>query len=236
MQVIVPLKEFDNAKQRLADILTPAQRRDLSRAMVDDVLTVISKHPLVDDVTLLTDDSLALDLARQHQIKLLSENTLNASGLNAALQAAISHISSQLHGSTDIMILHGDLPLISTQEMSLLIEKHQSQSNPTMLIAPDRHGTGTNCLVFPAQSTPTLAFGPNSYSQHCHEAQRLDLQLQKVELMGTKTDIDLPEDLLTLLSAKNLNLAKRSRDFLLNNEIDKQLFNQLDTYATKAAI
>lgn len=238
MQVIVPLKEFDNAKQRLADILTRQQRRDLSRAMARDVLEVVSKHPLVDGVTLLSGSALALDLAQQYQVKFLAEHTLNTSGLNNILQAAIVQITNTVkpNSTVDIMILHGDLPLISAQEITHLIEQYQAQTKSMMLIAPDRHGTGTNCLAFQAPCNLTLAFGSNSYAKHCNGAKQSGLLINTVELMGTKTDIDLPEDLLTLLSPSNTSFAQHSRKVLLENEVDKQLFEHADTHPTQAAI
>ncbi|HCD27329.1 MAG TPA: 2-phospho-L-lactate guanylyltransferase, partial [Gammaproteobacteria bacterium] len=43
MWAIVPIKTFERAKQRLADVLSPAERRALMLAMARDVLTSLSK-------------------------------------------------------------------------------------------------------------------------------------------------------------------------------------------------
>ena len=43
MWAIVPIKTFERAKQRLADVLNEEERRSLMLAMARDVLTCLSK-------------------------------------------------------------------------------------------------------------------------------------------------------------------------------------------------
>ena len=43
MWAIVPIKTFERAKQRLANVLTEEERRSLMLAMARDVLTCLSK-------------------------------------------------------------------------------------------------------------------------------------------------------------------------------------------------
>ena len=45
MWAIVPIKTFERAKQRLADVLSEEERRALMLAMARDVLTCLSRAP-----------------------------------------------------------------------------------------------------------------------------------------------------------------------------------------------
>ena len=61
---VVPVKEFANAKQRLAGALTPDQRRGLCAAMLEDVLNRIARAgieilPMCEAVTVALGESRA---------------------------------------------------------------------------------------------------------------------------------------------------------------------------------
>jgi len=55
-QALVPLKDLVQAKSRLAGLLRPSERRALAQAMVEDVLSVLSRHKDIVRVTLVSDD------------------------------------------------------------------------------------------------------------------------------------------------------------------------------------
>ena len=57
MQVVVPVKSFKNAKNRLASVLTAGQRSDLMKHMLDDVLTAIAATAEVEGITVVTSDA-----------------------------------------------------------------------------------------------------------------------------------------------------------------------------------
>ena len=75
-RVLVPLKKLAQAKMRLAGMLTPIERQALALAMVRDVLSVLSSHEKINGVTLVSDDSAAVGLARTYGIDLLPERSL----------------------------------------------------------------------------------------------------------------------------------------------------------------
>jgi 2-phospho-L-lactate guanylyltransferase len=75
------------------------------------------------------------------------------------------------------------------------------------VLAPDRHGTGTNALLLrcdPAADGPAFRFhfGPDSYARHVDEAHRLGLDVVTAITAGTALDLDTPEDLDRVLSAE----------------------------------
>src|SRR4029077_18039997 len=68
----VPVKEFAGAKQRLASLLTPQQRRALAAAMLEDVLATLVDSPLA-GIMVNTVDPIAGELARRYGARVVTE-------------------------------------------------------------------------------------------------------------------------------------------------------------------
>ena len=75
-----------------------------------------------------------------------------------------------------------------------MLDAHIGRSPRTVLIIPDRHGTGTNGLVLAPPDVFAPAFGPDSCARHVSRARGsgISFALEAVESMGL--DLDTPED------------------------------------------
>ena len=91
------------------------------------------------------------------------------------------------------MILPADLPLISEEDVLTLIER--AVNPPVVVIAPDRHGKGTNALLLSPSGLIDYDFGENSFEKHCELAKASGARLEIVDLPTLGLDLDLPEDL-----------------------------------------
>ncbi len=60
--ILVPVKNLANAKQRLAPVLEQSVRTELAQAMLRDVLEALLGY----EVSLVTSDPLAVELASEH--------------------------------------------------------------------------------------------------------------------------------------------------------------------------
>ncbi|HLJ06172.1 MAG TPA: hypothetical protein VKT26_07865, partial [Acetobacteraceae bacterium] len=67
----VPVKEFTGAKQRLAALLSPAQREALAVAMLEDVLSALADAPL-GGIMVNTVDPRATELARRYGARVVT--------------------------------------------------------------------------------------------------------------------------------------------------------------------
>ena len=83
-QALVPLKCLVQAKTRMSGLLWPSERRVLALAMLEDVLAVVSRHPDIERVTLVSDDPVADLLVRKYAIDHVAERTLPCRGLCVA--------------------------------------------------------------------------------------------------------------------------------------------------------
>lgn len=214
MRVILPVKELVLAKQRLSGLLTLTERSQLFQAMLQDVLNVVTKHPKVCGVVLVSDDPFAWQLAADYNIESFSETALQTSGLNNVLQASVDRLALREDGP--LMILHGDLPLICAADINAMWNAYRTLSGWPLVIAPDRHGTGTNALLFAARRAPDLGFGADSLNFYRRQAADYKFDVGEVTSMGLACDIDLPEDVRLLISSTGGAHALNSRIFLRN--------------------
>jgi 2-phospho-L-lactate guanylyltransferase len=88
---------------------------------------------------------------------------------------------------------------MSAAEVDQLIER--AADPPSLLIVPDRHGTGTNALLLTPPNAISPSFGPDSRARHEARALVAGLHYETVEVPSLGLDIDTPEDLAAVESA-----------------------------------
>ncbi len=66
---------------------------------------------------------------------------------------------------------------------------------PSVLVVPDRHGTGTNALLLTPPDSIPPSFGPGSCERHLALAQARGVKAEVVRLPSLALDVDTPEDL-----------------------------------------
>lgn len=181
---IIPAKPPGNGKNRLSPALDEAARSELVRAMLGHVVTAVEAARNVDTVCLIGPSRHGLP----ETLPLLDDP---GTGLNAAIASGFDEAVRA--DATRVLIIHGDLPQLSTQDVELLA----AAAPGSLAIAPDRHGTGTNALSLPLPEAEnfTFAFGPDSFARHCIEAGRLELSVETIHSHGLAYDIDEPDDL-----------------------------------------
>jgi len=230
MWALLPLKNFDQAKQRLSGVLSPAERRGLFQSMVEDVICVLHDHPYLDGVLLISDDPTARLLAELYHVDYLTESSLCAEGLNGVVQAGVKYLADR--GIDDVMVVHGDLPLISAAEVSHLINCHKQQRAPALTIAPDTRLEGTNCLLCSPASALTYCYGNQSLARHSLQSLEKGLTLQIEPLWGMSWDMDMPADLAFFIRNVNEDSYSRTSQFIFESGISESIevmFQQQET-------
>lgn len=182
--IIIPVKEPSASKTRLAGALTADARIALMRAMLHHVAATAMAARNVAQVCLVGPSRFGLP----DDTPLLADP---GQGLNAAVQSALSEAATG--GATRVVIVAGDLPGLTVQELELLA----AAPTRAAAIAPDRHGVGTNALSLPLPDAKgfSFAFGPDSFALHRAEADRLGLPIETISSPGLARDIDEPADL-----------------------------------------
>ena len=187
--VIVPIRSFDGALSRLASILGQPGCRDLMRVMASRVVAAADGLP----VHVVTDDANVAAWAAGLGAAVVPAGR---PGLTSAVSVAVDHLASA--GFERAVVAHADLPLARTLRPAV---------GPGLTIVPDRQRDGSNVVCVPTAVGFRFSYGPDSFSRHVAEAERLGLAVTVVEDGALAADIDHPEDLLALPAAARLALG-----------------------------
>jgi 2-phospho-L-lactate guanylyltransferase len=186
---IVPVKPLRRGKSRLAGALSEDERAELNQSLLQHTLNVLTDIKELEQVLVVSRDPHALTIARQYGARTVRED--GQPQLNMALTRAT--VVAKVHATRGVLILPADLPLISQEDVLTLIEK--AGEPPVVVIAPDRHGKGTNALLISPSGLIEYDFGDNSFQRHCERARQTGARLEIVDLPSLGLDLDLPEDL-----------------------------------------
>jgi len=176
--LLVPVKAFAQAKQRLAPALDPAAREALARAMAATVLEAAGGLR----TAVVCDDEAVRAWAEEQGAEAIWTPGL---GLNGAVEAGIAHLARR--GVDRVVVAHADLPLAT--DLAWVAD------TDAVTLVPDRHGDGTNVCGVPTAAGFSFAYGPGSFAAHRAEATRLGLIVRLVPDPALGWDVDVPADL-----------------------------------------
>jgi 2-phospho-L-lactate guanylyltransferase len=188
---VLPMKSFGAAKQRLTESLSPGPRRALAEAMFSDVLVALRRTSSVDEVLVVTSDHSAERIAAGNGALILEEqeNGHNDAATRGARQALED-------GAERVLMVSGDCPLLDPVELNELLA--QRTQPPSVLIVPDRHGTGTNALLITPPDCFAPSFGPGSCERHLESTRAVGIAGAVVGVPSLALDVDTSEDLETV--------------------------------------
>jgi 2-phospho-L-lactate guanylyltransferase len=185
MFVIIPAKPFQQAKSRLAPILSAEQRFSLSQNLLIRTIS-LARH--VGPVVVISRDRAARQLAQRCGAWTLVENK---PGLNPALSQAI--IWATMQGASSVLILPADLPLLQPSDLTGLVDAMPTAAR-SAVICPCRRDAGTNALLLRPPALIDVAFGPHSFNRHVGLLQAAGVMPVIYQSDTLSFDLDLPED------------------------------------------
>lgn len=176
--VLVPVKAFAAAKQRLGEVLDPSARVALAMAMASTVLEAAGALR----TAVVCDDEEVRAWATAHGAEPIWTPGL---GLNGAVAAGVAHLARR--GVARVAVAHADLPL--AHDLAWVA------AGDGVTLVPDRHRDGTNVACVPADCGFRFAYGAGSFSAHRAEATRLGLVTRLVPDVRLGWDVDVAADL-----------------------------------------
>lgn len=198
--ILVPVKNLANAKQRLAQVLEQSSRTELAHAMLTDVLDALAEAA-ADDVSLVTSDPFALELASHHRFAVISDDSnLSETG---AIEVATRVCTSR--GIATTLVIPADIPLIEAADILAIYEAAPAKGT---VLVPSGDLRGTNAVLRrPAELFP-LRFGNDSFMPHLAAAIATRATCVVLSLPRIALDIDTPEDLHHLVNAEGQKTAQ----------------------------
>ncbi len=192
---VLPVKSFPRAKQRLGEALGGGDRRTLAAAMVGDVLEALGAVPELAEVIVVTAEPRAAAAAEEagalvvHDPEEAGQSAAAARGIAAALE----------RGAERVLLVPGDCPALAPAELSGLLE--HVEPLPSVVIVPDRHGSGTNALLLAPPGALAPSFGSGSFARHAARARAAGADVKVAPLPSLGLDVDTPGDLAALRAA-----------------------------------
>ena len=185
---ILPIKNLDHAKQRLAATLDPAPRRSLVEAMFSDALVALRRTRSIEQVLVVSSDHRAQRIAGGYGAIVIEDEDLGHN--DAALRGIAEAVEL---GADRALLVPGDCPMLDPAELDELLDRPSAPRSA--LVVPDRHGTGTNALLLTPPSVLPPSFGEGSHARHLTNAASAGVHAETVQLLSLATDIDTPADL-----------------------------------------
>lgn len=198
---VLPVKNFDQAKQRLARVMSQAERSALFAASCEDVLQAMSACRSLGGIIVVTREPRAQALARAYGARIVREpenrGHTSASSLGASVLAA-----ERVAGMIQVP---GDLPLLMPNDIEAVLAVHGVA--PAVTIAPSGDEMGSNAVASSPPDFLPLRFGDDSFHPHCAAARRLGVEPVVVRRPAFELDLDTPEDLRRFVSTPSRTRA-----------------------------
>lgn len=193
----VPVKEFTGAKQRLAALLTPAQREILAATMLQDVLAALAGARGLGGILVNTVEPRAAALARHYGARVVTDGAHD--GHTGAVLGMARVLAAE---GRNMLALPGDIPRVTPAEIDTVVSS--ARPAPSFTIVPAHDAQGSNAVLCAPPGAVPLRFGDDSYFPHLAAARRCGIEPTIVRLSGIALDIDHPADLRMFLRAPRM--------------------------------
>jgi 2-phospho-L-lactate guanylyltransferase len=198
--LVVPVKDARRGKTRLADVLEPAARAALVRAMALDTVEAVLGAPRVARVLVVTaDPEVTAAAPALPRVRVLAEPAPRAddapggwASLDRAASTGVAAARAEAP-TAHVGVLLGDLPGLDPGELDAALAA--AEAHP-LAVLPDAEGTGTTLLTARAGERLQPAFGGGSAASH---AALGHVRLELPETSTLRHDVDVPADLVALL-------------------------------------
>ena len=191
--VIVLVKDFASAKQRLGPALGPRERNALARRNARRAIRAAAgSHRLV-----VAGSEEAGALAAKLGAEFLVEP--RQEGQNMAAMRGISHAVAS--GAEAVVVLSSDLPFVTRRAVQRLLATGSAEAAPVAVAVPAVGRGGTNALYMRPPGAINLHFGGDSLALFRHDAESKNVRFLIHHSTEMALDLDEPDDLARLRRA-----------------------------------
>ncbi len=191
--ILIPVKDLRHAKQRLAKLMTQAERTRLAWVMLESTFAAAARTAKVDRIAVVTLYQPAIDLADKYGMEVIVEKEQ----ISESASVDYGSIEAIRRGAESALRLPIDLPLIATEDIEAILD--QEMPGNSVVIVPSRDATGTNAILRRPPDLFPSHFGPGSLARHLKEAERVNAGSKIMDLPRIALDIDDPADISLLL-------------------------------------
>ena len=214
---VIPVKELQGAKQRLAAFLTPDERHRLATTMMEEVLAALAGATRLAGIALVTLDPHATAIARRHGWRVITEGARD--GHTGSVDSGRTLLAAER--AAGILTLPIDIPAATSAEIDAALAAH-SAFTPAFTIVPAHDEQGSNTIILSPPLAVPLRFGDNSYHPHLAAARAVGIEPTVIRQPGIAMDIDHPADLAAFLHLPQSH-GTRTRALLEEMDVPRRL-------------
>ncbi|MBI2913936.1 MAG: 2-phospho-L-lactate guanylyltransferase [Chloroflexi bacterium] len=190
---LVPAKALDQAKGRLAALISEDERRRLALAMLEDVLRALQAVPCLDLIAAVSPDADVLARARALGAEAIAEPP-TVRGINQALAHALAALTERPDA---LLVVLADVPTASPADITSVVTALPPGRGIALCPSAD---SGTSALALRPPDVIRFRFGANSFQAHKREAAARGVPARVLRIDSLARDVDGPEDLRHLMS------------------------------------
>ena len=191
--LLLPIKDFRKAKQRLAGVLTPEERFGLAHAMFADTMRAVREVRQADKIFVVTNYDPALRIAEENGWEILHEEQQISESNSVDAASGIC----EGRGVKALLRVPLDVPLVQPGDIDELLSVECE--GPALVIVPSRDGLGTNAILRTPPALFPSHFGMGSFAKHVREAERVGARVIFRRSARLEMDVDDESDLRELL-------------------------------------
>jgi len=192
--VVVLIKDFDSAKQRLSPAMGARSRRALARR---NARRAVEAASACDKVLVVAGVDEVAEIARTWGAEVLVEP--REEGQNVAARRGINRAVEK--GAEAVLVLSSDLPLVTPQAVQEILDAGARHAAPVVVAAAAIGRGGTNALYLSPPDAIGLHFGDESLAKFREDAESRGVRFVIHHSDAMALDLDEPSDLARLSRA-----------------------------------
>ncbi|MFL6359364.1 MAG: 2-phospho-L-lactate guanylyltransferase [Nitrososphaeraceae archaeon] len=186
---IVPTKQFEKGKMRLAPLLDIRDRVRLSGLLLECTLSTLSKATAISKIIVISSDVRAKRIAKMHAAIFLDED--NNIGVNNAVTIANNYCSEA--GADATIVLPQDLPLTVSEDIDMICN-YAKEHHKCLVICPSARYDGSNALLRRPPKLIESHYDNNSFDMHINAAKKTGADIKVFLSHRMMRDLDTVED------------------------------------------
>jgi 2-phospho-L-lactate guanylyltransferase len=197
---IVPVKNFERGKSRLASLLTVKERIKLSELFLDNTLNTLTKTPVISQSVIISSDKRAEEIVKKYDAIFLGEK--KDKGVNAAVALADTHIPEYAVDAS--IVIPQDLPLLLPEDIECICTAAEKNER-CLVICPSLRFDGSNALLRRPPLLLKTNYDNDSYNIHIKNAEASNACVKSIHIKRIMIDIDTIEDIIKLTEFSSTN-------------------------------
>lgn len=186
---IVPAKQFEKGKSRLASLLDIHDRVKLGELLLDSTLHNLENATALYSTVVISTDVRAKRIAKMHGAIFVDEG--KHIGVNNAVNMANDYCTQA--GAVATVVVPQDLPLTLSEDIDMVCNAAKDYDR-CLIICPSARFDGSNVLLRRPPKLIDSHYDNNSFNMHINAAKKIGAKIKIILSRRMMRDLDTLED------------------------------------------